>query len=125
VDQLDELARGCGLPHRAFGENYNFGLPFCRVVGGNAVLSRTPLEPVGNPSLIGRKPFWETKNSRRALFVQTELRGQSVLLGSLHNDSYDRRTNAAQVRQLLDFIAARACWPATSTPSRRKSRCNC
>lgn len=109
VDQLSELAVGIGLPHRAFGENYCFGLPFCRVVGGNAILSRTPLEPVANLSLSGRKPFWETKNSRRALFASTELRGRTVLLGSLHNDSYDRKNNAVQVRELLAFIGDRPC----------------
>jgi endonuclease/exonuclease/phosphatase family metal-dependent hydrolase len=109
VDQLDELARGIGLPHRAFGENYCFGLPFCRVVGGNAILSRTPLTPVANLSLSGRKPFWETKNSRRALFASTEIRGQAVLLGSLHDDSYDRKNNAVQVRELLAFIGDRPC----------------
>lgn len=109
VDQLRELAVGIGLPHRAFGENYCFGLPFCRVVGGNAILSRTPMEPVTNLSLSGRKPFWETKNSRRALFVTTEIRGQTILLGSLHNDSYDRKNNAVQVRELLTWIGDRPC----------------
>lgn len=109
VNQLDEFARGVGLNHRAFGENYNFGLPFCRVVGGNAILSRTPLTPVANISLAGRKPFWDTKNSRRALFASTELHGRAVLLGSVHNDSFDRRNNAVQVRELLDFIADRPC----------------
>ena len=109
VDQLNELAVGIGLPHRAFGENYCFGLPFCRVVGGNAILSRTPLDPVANLSLSGRKPFWETKNSRRALFASTEIRGRTVLLGSLHNDSYDRKNNAVQVRELLTFIGDRPC----------------
>ena len=37
------------LQYWAFGENFNFGLPFYRVVGGNAILSRWPIEPVGNP----------------------------------------------------------------------------
>jgi endonuclease/exonuclease/phosphatase family metal-dependent hydrolase len=109
VNQLDELARGCGLPHTAFGENYCFGLPFYRVVGGNAILSRTPLTPVANIPLAGRKPFWDTQNSRRALFATSELRGRTVLLGSLHNDSFDIRKNATQVRELLAFIADRPC----------------
>lgn len=109
VDQLDELAVKIGLPHRAFGENYCFGLPFCRVVGGNAILSRTPMTPVANLSLSGRKPFWDTKNSRRALFASTEIRGQTFLLGSLHNDSYDRKNNTTQVRDLLSFIGDRPC----------------
>jgi endonuclease/exonuclease/phosphatase family metal-dependent hydrolase len=109
VNQVEFLARECGLPHWAFGENYNFGLPFLRVVGGNAILSRTPLRPAANLSLTGRKPFYETKNSRRALFVTAEVRGRAVLLGSLHNDSFDTRNNAAQVRQLLEFVADQPC----------------
>lgn len=109
VDQLEVLARACGLPHWAFGENYCFGLPFVRVVGGNAILSRTPLVPVANPSLSGHKPFWDTGNSRRALFASTEVKGRTVLLGSLHNDSYDRKNNAVQVREILAFIGDRPC----------------
>lgn len=109
VNQMDEMARGVGLNHWAFGENYCFGLPFYRVVGGNAILSRTPLTPVANLPLSGHKPFWDTKNSRRALFASTELGGRTVLLGSLHNDSYSRANNAAQVRELLAFIADRPC----------------
>lgn len=109
VNQLEEMARGVGLNHWAFGENYCFGLPFYRVVGGNAILSRTPLTPVANLSLSGRKPFWDTKNSRRALFASAELHGRTVLLGSLHNDSYSRANNVIQVRELLAFIADRPC----------------
>jgi endonuclease/exonuclease/phosphatase family metal-dependent hydrolase len=109
VNQVQEFARGVGLNHWAFGENYNFGLPFCRVVGGNAILSRTPLLPAANISLAGRKPFWETKNSRRALFATTELHGRAVLLVSLHNDSFSRANNAVQVRELLAFVADQPC----------------
>jgi len=109
VDQVKFLARELEMPYWAFGENYNFGLPFYRVVGGNAILSRFPLSPVANPSLIGRKPFYETKNSRRSLFASLEVRGKTVLLGSLHNDSYDIANNSAHVRQLLEFIGDRPC----------------
>jgi endonuclease/exonuclease/phosphatase family metal-dependent hydrolase len=105
VNQLEVLARGIDLPHWAFGENYCFGLPVYRVVGGNAILSRTPLTPVANRSLAGRKPFWDTKNSRRALFASTTLRGRTVLLGSLHNDSYDRGNNFRQMTEVIDFAS--------------------
>ena len=54
VDQVAFLARECGLPYVATGENYNMGVPFYRVVGGNAILSRTPLTPVANFDLAGR-----------------------------------------------------------------------
>lgn len=121
VNQVEYLARACGLPHYAFGENYNFGLPFYRVVGGNAILSRTPLTAEANLSLTGRRPFYVTHNNRRALFASTELNGEKVLLGSLHNDSFDPVNNTAQVRQLLDFIGDRPCVLAgdfNATPDR-------
>jgi endonuclease/exonuclease/phosphatase family metal-dependent hydrolase len=109
VDQVERFARECGLPHVATGENYNLGVPGLRVVGGNAILSRTPLTPVANIDLAGRRPFWVTKNNRRALFASTDVGGKSVLLGALHNDSFDMRNNAAQARQLLEFVGDRPC----------------
>src|SRR5262249_33894998 len=51
VDQVAQLAEATGMHAYAFGENYNFGLPLFRVVGGNAILSRFPIEPVANPDL--------------------------------------------------------------------------
>ena len=87
----------------AFGENYNFGLPFYRVIGGNAILSRRPLEPVGNPSLIGRQPFYVTKNNRRVLWCSTKLQGRRVLLAAIHTDSFKPARNLAQTSQLIDF----------------------
>lgn len=109
VDQVGRFARECGLPHVASGENYNLGVPGLRVVGGNAILSRTPLAPVANIDLAGRQPFWVTKNNRRALFVSADIGGKPVLLGALHNDSFDMRNNAAQVRQLIDYVGDRPC----------------
>lgn len=107
IDQVDFLARECGLPYLATGENYNVGLPFARVVGGNAVLSRTPLVPVANIDLAGRRPFWVTQNNRRALFVSATFGDGDVLMAALHNDSFDMRNNLAQTQQLLDFIGDR------------------
>lgn len=109
VNQIEFLARECGLPHFAFGENYNFGLPFYRVVGGNAILSREPLSAVANLSLAGRQPFYVTRNNRRALVASVERNGHPILLGSLHNDSFDIENNGAQVRQLLEYIGDRPC----------------
>lgn len=107
VDQVAFLARECGLPFVATGENYNVGVPLCRVVGGNAILSRTPLTPVANIDLAGRKRFWVTQNNRRALFVSAEFAGKPVLMAALHNDSFDMRNNEAQTRQLLDYVGDR------------------
>ncbi len=91
----------------AFGENYNFGLPFYRIVGGNAILSRMPLETVANPSLSGRKPFYVTKNNRRVLWCSLHIGGQHILAASVHNDSYDSANNLTQTRQLLEYIGHR------------------
>ncbi|MFO0937517.1 MAG: endonuclease/exonuclease/phosphatase family protein [Gemmataceae bacterium] len=109
IDQLEFLAKATRLPHVAFGENYNFGIPGYRIVGGNAILSRTPLKPVANISLAGRQPFFVTRNNRRALFAETELHGQTVLVGSLHNDSFNPANNEAQIKQIVDFIGDRPC----------------
>ena len=63
-------------------------------------------------SLAGQKAFYETKNNRRALFASTELFGQSVLIGSIHNDSIDMTNNEAQARQIVEFIGDRPCFLA-------------
>jgi endonuclease/exonuclease/phosphatase family metal-dependent hydrolase len=122
VDQVAFLARECGLPFVATGENYNVGVPFGRVVGGNAVLSRTPLTPVANIDLAGRKPFWVTSNNRRALFVSAEFGGTPVLLAALHNDSFDMRNNETQMRQLLEFVGDRPAILAGDFNNRPKDR---
>jgi endonuclease/exonuclease/phosphatase family metal-dependent hydrolase len=107
VNQVEWIARECGLPHSAAGENYNVGVPFVRVVGGNAILSRTPLTPVANIDLVGRKPFYVTGNNRRALFVSAVIGDKPVLMAALHNDSFDMRNNEAQARQLLEYVGDR------------------
>ncbi|MCB9870905.1 MAG: endonuclease/exonuclease/phosphatase family protein [Planctomycetes bacterium] len=101
VDQVAHLARATGLPHWVFGENYNFGLPFLRIVGGNAILSRHPLEAVGNPDLAGRQPFWVTRNNRRVLLARMRTAAGPVLLGAMHTDSFDLGNNLRQTEQIL------------------------
>lgn len=103
VNQVMELAKASGLKYWAFGENYNFGLPFYRVSGGNAILSRWPLAPLDNPDLPGRKPFWITKNNRRALWCEVGIATQRVWLCSVHTDSFDLANNEAQTLSLLSF----------------------
>ena len=104
VNQVKVLAEATGMHMWAFGENYNVGLPFYRLVGGNAILSRWPLEGVRNLSLAGRKPFYVTKNNRRALWCETQIGKSRVLLASLHNDSFNPANNLAQTKQLPDFV---------------------
>jgi endonuclease/exonuclease/phosphatase family metal-dependent hydrolase len=123
VNQVASLAEATGMHAWAFGENYNFGLPFFRVVGGNAILSRGPLEVVANPSLAGRQPFYATKNNRRVLWCAAQTGGRRVLLASIHTDSFDRDNNFRQTQQILDFAGdheailagdfnARPDWPS-------------
>ncbi len=107
VNQIEELAKATGMFVSVFGENYNFGLPFYRIVGGNAILSKYPIEPVANLSLVGRQPFYVTKNNRRALWCELNIGKQKVLLASLHNDSYSRKNNLVQAQQLLDYMGNR------------------
>ena len=107
VNQVTTLAEQTALSYWLFGENYNIGLPFYRLSGGNAILSRWPLTPVTNLSLIGRKPFYVTKNNRRMLFGQIRLNQQDILLGAVHNDSYSLRNNLAQTQQMLQFLGRR------------------
>ncbi|GAK59193.1 endonuclease/exonuclease/phosphatase family protein [Candidatus Vecturithrix granuli] len=107
VNQITTLAEATDMPFWAFGENYNFGLPFYRIVGGNAILSRWPLETVANPSLVGRKPFYVTQNNRRILWCKMTIKGEDILLGSVHNDSYNLQNNLVQVQQILGYLKGR------------------
>jgi endonuclease/exonuclease/phosphatase family metal-dependent hydrolase len=101
VDQVTELADATGMRFWAFGENYNLGIPFFRIVGGNAILSRWPIEPVGNPDLPGRKPFWVSTNNRRILWSSASIGGASVLLGAVHADSFSLAGGARQIADVL------------------------
>ncbi len=103
VNQVKELAELTGMHSWVFGENYNFGLPFYRVVGGNAILSKWSLEAVANPSLAGRKPFWVTHNNRRVVWAATHINGERILLAALHTDSFNKNNNPRQTQQILDF----------------------
>lgn len=103
VNQARYLAVKTGMHAWAFGENYNFGLPTYRIVGGNAILSRWPLTAVDNVSLAGRRPFFVTKNNRRVLWCRVELGGEEILLGAIHTDSFDIENNQKQTEQILAY----------------------
>jgi endonuclease/exonuclease/phosphatase family metal-dependent hydrolase len=108
VNQVVTLAEATGMHTWAFGENYNFGLPFYRIIGGNAILSRFPIEPLKNISLAGRKPFYVTTNNRRMLWCALQIGGQQILLASVHNDSFNLTNNLVQTQQMLDYAGERA-----------------
>lgn len=104
VDSVRYLARAAKLKFWAAGETYNFGLPFFRVAGGNAILSRTPLTPLGNSDLAGRKPFWVIRNNHRILWCQTQVGGRTLQLGAVHADGADAGNNLVQTWQILGAL---------------------
>lgn len=107
LSQVGYLAEQMGASAWLFGECYDIGLPFYRLSGGTAILSRLPIEPDVNLTLAGRKPFYVGAHNRRALFGTVQVGTQSVLLGSLHNDSRANANNTTQMRQILDYSAGR------------------
>ncbi|HYC75995.1 MAG TPA: endonuclease/exonuclease/phosphatase family protein [Planctomycetota bacterium] len=107
VDQVRAIADKAGLRYWAFGENYNVGIPFFRIAGGNAILSRFPLRGVSNLPLPGRKPFWVTTNNRRFLLCEADVGGRPLLLGAMHTDSFSVRNNARHTARILELTAGR------------------
>jgi endonuclease/exonuclease/phosphatase family metal-dependent hydrolase len=101
VDQVRYLAEHTGLTNWAFGENFSFGLPFFRVVSGNAILSRYPVSPRYNVPLAGRKPFYVMMNNRRALGCAVMTPWGDVPVWALHNDSFSLSNNLVQIKQVL------------------------
>lgn len=101
VNQITYLASATGLTNWVFGENFCLGVPGYRMISGNAVLSRGALRGIANPDLPGRRPFFVTRNNRRALVAETEAGGAPLRLYSLHNDSFVPTNNLAQVHFLL------------------------
>ncbi len=112
VDQVRFLAEKTGFAYWTFGECSSFGLPFYRTVSGNAILSRYPLRPLANVSLAGRKPFYVTRNSRRALACSADTPYGELMVWSVHNDSFNLSNNLVQVRQLLDHTLSRDAFMA-------------
>ncbi len=106
-DQVLFLVEAAEMHAWAFGENYNIGVPGFRAVGGNAILSRYPIEPLANPNLAGRRPFFVGRNNRRVLWCTVHLAGQELLLASIHNDSFNLENNRKQTQEILDFAGAR------------------
>ena len=103
INQVKFLAESTNMYSWTFGENYNLGLPFYRIVGGNAILSRFPIKAISNPSLSGIQSFYKIQNNRRALWCSLQLEHQEILLACVHNDSYDQKNNLKQTQQLLEY----------------------
>ncbi len=104
VNQLAVLSRLTDMPHWVFGENFNFGLPFYRMVSGNAILSRRPIDAIANPSLPGRRPFYTIKNNRRLLLCATSIGDAQITLASIHNCIIHDDMNLEQVHEILGHV---------------------
>lgn len=123
VNQIEYLAKKTEMRSWAYGENYNVGLPFYRISGGNGILSRWPLDGVANLDLAGRQPFYVTRNNRRVLICSLEMGDSGVMLAALHNDSFNLENNARQAREIVDSLSVQPAicagdfnaWPGTDS----------
>jgi len=108
-NQVPVLAEKTGMHIWAFGQCINDGLPFYRMIEGNAILSRWPLEPLTNQKMAGDKAFYEIGyDDQSTLWCKADIGGQEILLASVHlnaNDFYE--VKLPQVKQLLDFAGDR------------------
>jgi len=108
-NQVPVLAEKTGMHIWAFGQCINDGLPFYRMIEGNAILSRYPLEPLMNQKMAGKKAFYEIGyDDQSTLWCKADISGQDILLASVHlnaDDFYEVRL--PQVEQLLDFAGDR------------------
>ena len=102
INQPRSIAEATGMHCWAYGETFQVGLPFLRVMGGNAILSRRPLEVLGNPPLPGAEPFWSVDPSRRALWCQIQVDGQPVRVGAVRLSDGSADVRLAQARHLVE-----------------------
>ncbi len=108
-NQVPVLAEKTGMHIWAFGQCINDGLPFYRMIEGNAILSRRPIDPLTNQKMAGTKEFYEIGyDDQSTLWCKADIGGQEILLASVHlnaNDFYE--VKLPQVEQLLDFAGDR------------------
>lgn len=106
-NQAPVLAEKTGMHMWVFGQCINDGLPLHRMIEGNAILSRWPVEPVTNQKMAGHKAFYEVGHeSQSTLWCKTDIGGQDVLLASVHLNANDfEEVKLTQAQQLLDFAA--------------------
>jgi endonuclease/exonuclease/phosphatase family metal-dependent hydrolase len=106
-NQVEYLARKCKFASYVTGENYSFGLPFCRIRSGNALLTNLPVTPLEVVQLAGARSRFLPSNNRRALWCEVRVNGQPILTGSLRNDSFDLENNLLQAREILAYVGDR------------------
>ncbi len=107
--QTPILAEKTEMHMWVFGQCINDGLPFHRMIEGNAILSRWPVEPVTNQKMAGHKAFYEIGcNDQSTLWCKADIGGREILLASVHLNANDfHEVRFSQVGQLLGFAGGR------------------
>jgi hypothetical protein len=109
INQPRSIAEATGMHCWAYGENFQVGWPFLRVTGGNAILSRRPLQGLENSDRPGAQPFWNvdpTHGWERSGFQQNRPRS-----------AWPRSANWSRPPG-----ANPHCWRATFRPNRTNRR---
>ena len=105
--QTPVLAEKTGMHMWVFGQCVNDGLPFYRMIDGNAILSRWPVKPLTNQKMPGDKAFYEiAADDQSTLWCTTDIAGQEILLASVHLTSGDVDPGP-QVEAILEFAESR------------------
>ncbi len=102
INQPRSIAEATGMHCWAYGENFQVGLPFLRVTGGHAILSRRPLQVLGNFDLPRAEPFWSVDPARRSLWCQVDIDGRLVRLGAVRLSEESAEVRLAQARWLVE-----------------------
>ena len=106
IEQAPLIAATAGMHAWVFGEAINQGLPFYRMIQGNAILSRWPLTVVENQPMAGRSPFYRVGvANQRTLWCKIRLGDQDVLVASVHlAPGAKHNFRPIQMQQILDFV---------------------
>lgn len=110
VNQTPILAETAGMHAWALGKEVNQGLPFYRMIRGNVILSKWPLEIVANQSMAGNRSFFKVGVwNQCTLWCKTQLLNQEVLLASVHliTSWGNQLLQKTQMQQVLDFAGGR------------------
>ena len=102
LNQPRSIAEATGMHCWAWGETFQVGLPFLRVTGGNAILSRRPLQVMGNFDLPGGAPFFSADPARRSLWCQIDIDGRLVRIGAIRLSAESADVRLAQARWLVE-----------------------
>ena len=110
VNQTPILAETSGMKAWVYGEDVNQGLPFYRMIRGNVILSKWPLDVLTNqPMAVSRSFFQVGMWTQRTLWCKTYIGEQEILLASIHliGSKGGDKERSTQMRQILDFAGGR------------------